>query len=157
MAYDEKIFVFDFNFDADFFHGLCRRNEKISENVSTQETEAITTKIKITVNGNVFDATLDDNPSTRAFIKKLPLEVTMTELNGNEKYYKFKENFPSADERVGKISTGDIMLYDSSYVVLFYKDFSTAYSYTRLGRILNTADLAKTLCDGNVKVKFEKN
>ena len=80
----------------------------------------------------------------------------MNELNGNEKYYKFKETFPSADERVGKISTGDIMLYDSSYIVLFYKDFSTGYSYTRLGRVLNISELAKTLGDGNVKVKFEK-
>ena len=140
-----------------FFTGCADGNEKISENVSTQETEAVTTKIKITVNGNVFDATLDDNPSTRALIEKFPLEVTMNELNGNEKYYKFKETFPSADERVGKISTGDIMLYDSSYVVLFYKDFSTGYSYTRLGRVLNISELAKTLGDGNVKVKFERN
>ena len=140
-----------------FFTGCADGNEKISENNSMQETETITTKIKVTINGNVFDATLDDNPSTRAFLEKLPLEVTMTELNGNEKYYKFKENFPSADERVGKISTGDIMLYDSSYVVLFYKDFSTGYSYTRLGRILNIAELAQTLGEGNVKVKFEKN
>ena len=140
-----------------FFTGCADGNEKISKNISTQETEAVTTKIKLTINGNVFDATLDDNPSTRAFIEKFPLEVTMNELNGNEKYYKFKENFPSADERTGKISTGDIMLYDSSYVVLFYKDFSTGYSYTRLGRVLNTAEFAKTLGDGNVTVKFEKN
>ena len=140
-----------------FFTGCADGNEKISENLSTQETEAVTTKIKLTINGNVFDATLDDNPSTRAFIEKFPLEVTMTELNGNEKYYKFKENFPSADERAGKISTGDIMLYDSSYIVLFYKDFSTGYSYTRLGKILNIGELAKTLGDGNVTVKFEKN
>ena len=54
-----------------------------NEKTSTQETEAVTTKIKITVNGETFDATLDNNPSADAFIKKLPLEVTMTELNGN--------------------------------------------------------------------------
>ena len=138
-----------------FFSGCADGNEKIPEKISMQEKAAITTKIKITVNGNVFDATLDDNPSTRAFLEKLPLEVTMTELNGNEKYYKFNENVPSADERVGKISTGDIMLYDSSYIVIFYKNFSTSYGYTRLGRILNIDELAKTLGDGNVKVKFE--
>jgi len=131
-------------------------NAVASEKNSAQETEVITTKIKITVNGETFDATLDNNPSADAFIKKLPLEVTMTELNGNEKYYRFNENFPSADEHVGKISTGDLMLYDSSYVVLFYKNFSTSYSYTRLGRVLNIDKLEKTLGGGNVKVKFEK-
>ena len=139
-----------------FFTGCADGSKKISENVSTQETEAITTNIKITVNGKIFDATLDDNESARAFIEKLPLEVTMTELNGNEKYYKFNENFPSNDKRVGKISVGDLMLYSSSYVVLFYKDFSTSYSYTRLGKILNVAELEKTLGNGNVTVKFER-
>ena len=145
-----------------FFTGCANGNEvnKTAENPvvknSAQEKETITTKIKITVNGETFDATLDNNPSVDAFIKKLPLEVTMTELNGNEKYYKFNENFPSADERVGKISTGDFMLYDSSYIVLFYKDFSTGYSYTRLGKVLNIEKLAEKLGGGNVKVKFEK-
>lgn len=139
-----------------FFTGCANGNEKPVEKISAQETDAITTKIKITVNGEVFDATLDDNESARTFLEKLPLEVTMTELNGNEKYYRFNENFPSADERVGKISIGDLMLYDSSYIVLFYKNFSTSYSYTRLGRILNTEKLAETLGGGNVKIKFER-
>ena len=139
-----------------FFTGCADGSKKISENVSTQETEAIATNIKITVNGKTFDATLDDNESARTFIEKLPLEVTMTELNGNEKYYKFNENFPSNDERVGKISVGDLMLYSSSYVVLFYKDFSTSYSYTRLGKILNVAELERVLGNGNVTVKFER-
>ena len=139
-----------------FFTGCANGNEKPTEKISTQEMETITTKIKITVNGKIFDATIDDNESARAFLEKLPLEVTMTELNGNEKYYRFNSNFPSNDEHIGKISSGDLMLYDSSYVVLFYKDFSTSYSYTRLGKILNIADLASTLGGGNVTVKFEK-
>ena len=137
-------------------HAVNQPAENAATKTSTQGTEAITTKIKITVNGETFDATLDNNPSADAFIKKLPLEVTMLELNGNEKYYRFNENFPSADERVGKISAGDLMLYDSSYIVLFYKNFSTSYSYTRLGRVLNSERLEKTLGGGNVKVKFEK-
>ena len=139
-----------------FFTGCANGNEKPVEKISAQETEAITTNIKITVNGKTFDATLDDNESARAFLEKLPLEVTMNELNGNEKYYRFNENFPSDDERIGKISIGDLMLYSSSYVVIFYKNFSTSYSYTRLGKILNVAELEKTLGGGNVTVKFER-
>ena len=49
------------------------------------------------------------------------------------------------------------MLYDSSYIVIFYKNFPTSYSYTRLGKILNTAELEKILGGGNVTVKIEKN
>ena len=137
-------------------NGNEKPTEKSTEKISAQEMAAVSTKIKITINGKIFDAMIDDSESARAFFEKLPLEVTMNELNGNEKYYRFNENFPSNDERVGKISTGDLMLYDSSYIVLFYKDFSTSYSYTRLGKILNVADLASTLGGGNVTVKFER-
>lgn len=33
-----------------------------------------------------------------------------------------------------KIFNGDLMLYGSTTVVLFYKNFNTIYSYTRFGK-----------------------
>lgn len=111
--------------------------------------------ITISVNGRTFTATLEDNPTNRAFAKKLPLEMDMQELNGNEKYFYLNESLPSNAERVGKISAGDLMLFGDNCVVIFYKDFSTSYTYTRLGKI-NSADLAETLGDGNVHVTFKR-
>ena len=111
--------------------------------------------ITISVNGRTFTATLEDNPTTRAFAKKLPLEMDMQELNGNEKYFYLNESLPSNAERVGKISAGDLMLFGDNCVVIFYKDFSTSYTYTRLGKI-NSADLAETLGDGTVHVTFKR-
>lgn len=125
------------------------------KNISAVE-EEIGMKIKILIGDKIFDATLEDNETTREFVKNLPLEVTMTELNGNEKYYRFGKNFPSADKKVGEIHSGDLMLYSSSYVVLFYKNFSTSYSYTRLGKIDNPAELEKIVGSGNISVRFEK-
>ena len=129
--------------------------EKVSEeeNSVVEESEM---KIKIFIGEKVFDAILENNPSTQEFIKKLPLEVDMTELNGNEKYYKFGEKFPSNDKKIGEIRVGDLMLYDSSYLVIFYKNFSTSYKYTRLGKIENPADLEKILGSGNISVRIEK-
>ena len=118
--------------------------------------EEVGMKIKILIGDKIFDATLEDNATTREFAKNLPLEVTMTELNGNEKYYRFGKNFPSADKKVGEIRVGDLMLYSSSYVVLFYKNFATSYSYTRLGKIDNPAELEKIVGTGNISVRFEK-
>ena len=118
--------------------------------------EEVGMKIKILIGDKIFDATLEDNETTREFVKNLPLEVTMTELNGNEKYYRFGKNFPSADKKIGEIHSGDLMLYSSSYVVLFYKNFSTSYSYTRLGKIENPAELEKIVGSGNISVRFEK-
>lgn len=124
--------------------------------IKTEVTEAKTLDtIKISVNGQTFTATLEDNPTARAFAETLPLESDMQELNGNEKYFYLDKNLPSNAARVGKISAGDLMLFGDNCVVIFYKDFSTSYSYTRLGKI-NSADLAKILGDGNIHVTFKR-
>ena len=83
------------------------------------------------------------------------MTVNMSEMNNNEKYYYLPENLPTASSNPGRIQTGDLMLYGSSCVVLFYKTFSTSYSYTRLGRVDNPVGLASALGSGNVTVTFE--
>ena len=113
-------------------------------------------KINLTINGNNFTATLDDNETTRELLSKLPLEVSMSELNGNEKYYYFDESLPTNSYRPGSISTGDIMLYGSDCLVIFYEDFDTPYSYTRLGKIDNVDNLKDALGNGNVNVMISR-
>lgn len=108
--------------------------------------------ITIRVNGNVFPAKLYQTETTEAFMQKLPLSVTMNELNGNEKYYYFSESFPTESERVSEIHAGDLKLYDSSCLVLFYESFSTSYSYTPLGYVEDPQGLAEALGTGNVVV-----
>ena len=126
---------------------------------SSQEKEQITLKqkksVEIRVGGKTFLAVLEDNEAARAFSAKLPLKVTMTELNGNEKYYRLPERLPSSDQNVGTIHTGDLMLYNGNCIVLFYRDFSTSYSYTRLGHVENPAGLAEALGPGDVPVVFD--
>lgn len=117
------------------------------------ESEAGTTKL--IVNGESFEVEFENNPSAEAFKAKLPIELKMSELNGNEKYYDFGESLPSDDIRPNKIKAGDIMLYSSSYVVVFYKSFSTSYSYTPLGRVKDPQGLAKALGKSSVTVRFE--
>ena len=110
----------------------------------------------IQINGKNFSATLEDNATARAFAERLPLEVDMTELNGNEKFFYIDADLPSDSERVGQIRAGDLMLFGSNCVVIFYKDFATSYSYTRLGKLDNPVDLEKILGAGNVRVTFAK-
>ena len=123
-------------------------------NSNAQEVKTLNT-IKISIGDKIFNAKLENNPSARAFTENLPLEVEMTELNGNEKYFYLDKNLPSNSERVEKIHKGDLMLFGSNCVVIFYKDFPTSYSYTRLGRIEDTTNLEEVLGAGNVHVKFE--
>lgn len=110
--------------------------------------------VTIQVGNKNFTATLYDNTSTRALITKLPLTLNMDELNGNEKFYLFSEKFPTNSEQAGNIKTGDLMLYGSDCLVLFYKNFSTSYSYTRLGYVEDVNELAAALGSGSVQVTF---
>jgi hypothetical protein len=78
----------------------------------------------------------------------------MNELNGNEKYFNLSGNLPADSRRMGNIRTGDLMLYGSDCLVLFYKSFSSGYSYTPLGSITETTGLAAALGGGSVQVTF---
>lgn len=110
--------------------------------------------ITITVGDSTFSATLLDIPAAREFLNLLPLTIDMQELNGNEKYHYFETGFSAESERVGSIASGDLMLYGSDCLVLFYESFSTPYSYTRLGAVDDPAGLAEALGRGNVEVTF---
>jgi hypothetical protein len=79
----------------------------------------------------------------------------MSDLNSNEKYFDFASGLPTNAANPGTIQNGDLMLYGSRTLVLFYKSFSTSYRYTKLGRIDNTSGLTAALGSGNVTVTFE--
>ena len=72
------------------------------------------------------------------------MELEMNELNGNEKYYYLDESLPVNPYSPNTIGKGDIMLFGSSCLVIFYDNFNTSYSYTRIGKI-NYLKLARTL------------
>ncbi|MPN62234.1 hypothetical protein SDC9_209981 [bioreactor metagenome] len=84
----------------------------------------------------------------------LPLTINMIELNGNEKYFDLPKSLPTNSSNPGTIKNGDLMLYGSKTLVLFYKTFSTPYNYTRLGSVNDTTSLASALGGGNVTVTF---
>lgn len=113
------------------------------------------TKIDIKAGNQVFTATLLDNASANAFKAMLPLTINMTELNGNEKYYRFPRNLPTNASNPGTIHSGDLMLWGANTLVVFYETFPTAYSYTRLGKIDNPVGLADALGTGSVTVTIE--
>lgn len=110
----------------------------------------------VTVGSQTFTADLYDNETAQAFAAMLPLELDMTELNGNEKYHYLDSSLPTNASRPDGIQAGDLMLYGSECVVLFYESFSTSYSYTPIGRVQNPEGLAEALGSGNVTVTLEK-
>ena len=118
--------------------------------IKEQESSTMT----ITINGQIFHATLYNNETTAALKAKLPLTLNMSELNGNEKYNYLPFSLPTNAGNPGQIHAGDLMLYGSDCLVLFYESFSTSYRYTPIGRVNDPSGLADAVGHGGVQVTF---
>jgi hypothetical protein len=101
-----------------------------------------------------FPATLADTPTARAFADRLPLTLDMRDVNNNEKAFDLTESLPGVAANPGTINNGDLMLYGSKTIVLFYESFDTSYTYSRIGRLDAAGGLADVLGAGDVTVTF---
>ena len=112
------------------------------------------TRMWMTVGERRFAITLADNDAARAFGAMLPLTLDMAELNGNEKFADLPKALPAAASQPGTIRNGDLMLYGSNTLVVFYLTFSSSYAYTPLGRVNDPTGLAEALGRGGVRIVF---
>ena len=110
----------------------------------------------MTVGERRFAITLADDAAARAFAARLPMTLDMGELNGNEKHVDLPEALPASASRPGTIRNGDLMLYGTHTLVVFYATFDSSYSYTRLGRVDDPADLPQVLGRRGARVVFSR-
>ena len=131
-------------------------NQKAEETaVQNNNNNVMSNQLKLKIGAKTFTATLLDNATTTALKKMLPMTVKMTELNRNEKYVRLPSNLAANASSPGTIQVGDLMLYGSNTLVLFYETFSTAYTYTKIGRLDDVSGLSAALGTGDVTVTFE--
>ncbi|RYY15033.1 MAG: hypothetical protein EOO04_29300 [Chitinophagaceae bacterium] len=82
------------------------------------------------------------------------MTIAMNELNGNVKFFDLPDSLPANATNPGAIHAGDLMLYGSNTLVLFYKSFSTSYNYPAIGRVNDIKGLTEALGSGNVTITF---
>ena len=132
-------------------HFTITNNSSInnSEILFTEQLEEKT--MNILIGDKSLSVTLDNSKTVDELLEMLPMEIYMSELNGNEKYYYLPKNLTTNTYKPEKINKGDIMLYGDNCLVIFYETFSNSYNYTYIGHIDDIVDLENILGSGNVK------
>lgn len=150
----------DTNYDSNILNNQNSENmsNEIENNIEegfnmNNQNENI--KINLTVNNKTFCATLENNKTTRELTQMFPMTIQMSDLNSNEKYNYLDTNLTTNASRVSRINAGDIKLFGSNCLVVFYESFNTSYSYTNLGKVDNANDFVNELGRGSVDVTFE--
>ena len=119
-------------------------------NTNTKKEENV---MKININSEKYVINVENEALMEEIYNALPETFTMNELNGNEKYYYLNSTMKNANsEAVGQVQKGDVMLFGSDCLVIFYDSFETEFRYTKIGHIDNLGDLE----NGNVDVSISK-
>ena len=125
-----------------------RTTAEVQEQTVLEE-EVQMEKMQIVIGQKTYNVSLYENETTKSLKNLLPMTVSMEEFNGNEKYTYLSQSLPTARVYPGQIHTGDLMLYGSDCLVLFYEDFATSYGYTPLGKVDDPAGLVEAVGSGS--------
>ena len=125
---------------------------KENMNSHSNDSKEMVDTMKVTINEQEYLIQLEDNEATRSLHEYLPLELSMSDLNSNEKYANLDFSLPTNEYSPNRIQAGDVMLFGDDCLVIFYQSFDTSYSYTKIGHIDGMDDLGSQ----SIKATFEK-
>ena len=136
-------------------------NDKITENENRIETETQEqlrqeeiTEMKVEVNGYIFYATLEKNNAVTELVEMMreqPVVINMSDYSGFEKVGSLGSTLSSSNSQT-TTKAGDIVLYNSNQIVVFYG--SNSWSYTRIGHITDLTGWKEALGAGDVTITF---
>ena len=118
---------------------------------NNNEKENKMAKIYANLNNEKLEINLEENSTTSALVKPLPLDIAMNDLNKNEKYAYLDNSLPTNTYSPKHIEAGDVMLFGDNCLVIFYESFDTSYSYSKIGHINNLPSLD----DGNISISID--
>lgn len=128
-----------------------------TQNSLTEETsdERTDTGMKMYINDMEIPVTWENNPSVSALKSDLQagdIVVSMSMYSDNEQVGPLDKAYPSNDVKT-TTNNGDIVLYRSDQIVLFYG--SNSWAYTRLGKMdLSENEVVNLLSNGDVIIRL---
>ena len=124
-------------------------NHTNTEEVSVMEEEI---NMRLEIDNKEIEVTWLDNQSTKALKEILPITINMSRYGGFEQVGSLGQRIVSDDHQL-TTEPGDIVLYNSSNIVIFFGNNS--WAYTKLGHInLNKNELVNLLDKESVTVKI---
>ena len=84
-------------------------------------------KIKINIGGKILTASLADNATARDFVSVLPLNLSMKDLFGREKYGDLPQALSEDGPRKNRYEVGDIAYWspDHQFAIYYHQDGET--------------------------------
>ena len=117
----------------------------------TDKKEQTTMKMNVQIGDQTFTATLADTTAAQEFAQMLPMTITLDDYGGFEKVGSLGKSLTTSNSQT-TTAAGDIVLYNSSNIVMFYG--SNSWSYTRLGKIDDLTGWTDALGHGSVTAIF---
>ena len=122
---------------------------------AAKNTAAGSIKLKVTANGKTLTAVMEDNPTTQAFMKKLPVTLKMENLYQREMCYRYGGGtFPTGTLRSDRYEVGDIIYWPprGSFVILYAQN-GEEFERQHMGHISGNVSFFRNT--GDVDVTFE--
>ena len=123
---------------------------------AAQSTAAQSDRLYLTIGKTTFEAEFADNSSVEALedlLSDAPLTLQLHDYGNFEKVGSLGHTLPTENAQI-TAEPGDVILYSSNQIVIFYGNNS--WSYTRLGKIngLTENELRELLCAGDRSVQI---
>ncbi len=116
----------------------------------TGETVTNEPAMSLKIGETEVSVTWEENPSVEALKDLLPLTIEMSMYGGFEQVGSIGQEIISNDAQT-KTEPGDIVLYSSDQIVIFYGNNS--WAYTRLGHVdLTQEEMSELLANGDVTI-----
>ena len=134
-----------------------QNSEPISDDndLESEEKEGQTEmKMNVQVGDYIFTATLENNEAVKELLdmmKEGPVTIEMDDYSGFEKVGSLGRSLTTSNIQT-TTSAGDIVLYNSNNIVMFYG--SNSWSYTRIGKIYDLSDWEEALGSGSITAVF---